>query len=301
MMRALLRLRELILSGEFEPGDRMSELPLVERLGVSRTPVRLALAAARARGPAARAAGGGYVVREFTQADIRDAIELRGVLEGTAARFAAERGASRRELRALRAISEEIERARPPRRLRVVRALRRAQRALPRAAAGDGAQPAARAGAGGRPALPFASPSAFVLEQAELPESREILVVAHRQHLALIEAIEQRQGARAESSRASTRAWRSTNLEIVLRHRGVLEAVPGRSLLALRRSEPSGGCGADGARRAVPRSAPTGPSRAPTGPPRTISSAPGRYASSSGGLNGTGANGAPTRSIGASR
>ncbi|HEV7175909.1 MAG TPA: GntR family transcriptional regulator, partial [Solirubrobacteraceae bacterium] len=44
MMRALLRLRELILSGEFEPGERMSELPLVERLGVSRTPLRLALA-----------------------------------------------------------------------------------------------------------------------------------------------------------------------------------------------------------------------------------------------------------------
>ncbi len=42
--RAQLRLRELILSGEFEPGERMSELPLVERLGVSRTPLRLALA-----------------------------------------------------------------------------------------------------------------------------------------------------------------------------------------------------------------------------------------------------------------
>jgi hypothetical protein len=42
-IRALLGLRELILSGEFPVGTRMSELPLVERLGVSRTPVRLAL------------------------------------------------------------------------------------------------------------------------------------------------------------------------------------------------------------------------------------------------------------------
>jgi len=33
-MRALLRLRELLLSGEFAPGARMSELPLVDRLGV---------------------------------------------------------------------------------------------------------------------------------------------------------------------------------------------------------------------------------------------------------------------------
>ena len=38
--RALLRLRELIISGEFAPGERMSELPLVERIGVSRTTVR---------------------------------------------------------------------------------------------------------------------------------------------------------------------------------------------------------------------------------------------------------------------
>src|SRR5690349_17858367 len=42
--RALLRLRELIFNGEFAPGERMSELPLVQRLGVSRTPLRLALA-----------------------------------------------------------------------------------------------------------------------------------------------------------------------------------------------------------------------------------------------------------------
>ena len=106
MMRALLRLRELILSGEFEPGERMSELPLVERLGVSRTPLRLALATLEHEGLLRSLSGGGYAVREFTQADIRDAIELRGVLEGTAARFAAERGATRRDIRALRTIND---------------------------------------------------------------------------------------------------------------------------------------------------------------------------------------------------
>ena len=106
--RALLRLRELIFSGEFAPGDRMSELPLVSgsafrgrRCG-SRSP------SSSTRACCAALPGGGYVVREFTQADVRDAVELRGVLEGTAARFAAERGARRRELRALRAINETI-------------------------------------------------------------------------------------------------------------------------------------------------------------------------------------------------
>src|ERR671938_645885 len=43
MARALLGLRELLFNGEYPPGQRLSELPLVERLGVSRTPLRVAL------------------------------------------------------------------------------------------------------------------------------------------------------------------------------------------------------------------------------------------------------------------
>ena len=39
-VKALLSLRDLILSGELKPGDRISELSVVERLGVSRTPIR---------------------------------------------------------------------------------------------------------------------------------------------------------------------------------------------------------------------------------------------------------------------
>ena len=40
---ALLKLRELILSGDAQGGERLSELALVERLGVSRTPIRTAM------------------------------------------------------------------------------------------------------------------------------------------------------------------------------------------------------------------------------------------------------------------
>src|SRR5581483_490684 len=86
----------------------MSELPLVELLGVSRTPLRLALAQLEHEGLLRGLPAGGYVVREFTQGDVRDAIELRGVLEGTAARFAAERGVAARDLAALRATNETI-------------------------------------------------------------------------------------------------------------------------------------------------------------------------------------------------
>ena len=43
---------------------------------------------------------GGFMVKAFTERDILDSIELRGTLEGLAARFAAERGVSAREPRA---------------------------------------------------------------------------------------------------------------------------------------------------------------------------------------------------------
>src|SRR3954463_4605150 len=108
-MQALLRLRELIINGEFPPGTRMAELPLVERLGVSRTPLRLALATLEHEGLLENLEGGGYAVREFTRDEIHDAIELRGVLEGTAARFAAERGVTDEQLARLRQLSAAIE------------------------------------------------------------------------------------------------------------------------------------------------------------------------------------------------
>ena len=234
LTRALLRLRELILNGEFAPGERMSELPLVERIGVSRTPLRLALAELEHEGLVRGLEGGGYTVREFTMADIRDAIELRGVLEGTAARFAAERGASRRDLRSLSAINAKISAL-------VHRAdyesfeeyvvlnerFHVGLRKLGRSAMLDRALEAIVS-------LPFAGPSGgFLLTEAELPESREILMIAHRHHAGVLEAIESRQSARAEALAREHAGIAWTNLQIVLRHREVLERLPGASLIAL--------------------------------------------------------------------
>jgi GntR family transcriptional regulator, vanillate catabolism transcriptional regulator len=233
IVRALLRLRELIFSGEFAPGERMSELPLVERLGVSRTPLRLALAALEHEGLLRGLAGGGYVVREFTQADVNDAIELRGVLEGTAARFAAERGATRADLRALRVISDAIEelvhRADYESFERYVHLNERFHARLLKIAR----SPMLERALEGIISLPFAGPSAFVLTEAELPESRVILLIAQRHHLGLIEAIERRQGARAESLAREHARLALTNLEIVLRHREMLDRMPGASLISL--------------------------------------------------------------------
>ena len=81
--------------------------------------------------------------------------------------------------------------------------------------------------------LPFGGVNAMVLTEAELPESRQILVIAHRHHQGLIEAIEARQGARAEALAREHARIALTNLEIVLRHREMLELVPGSSLITL--------------------------------------------------------------------
>ena len=84
----------MILRGELAPGERLGEVALAERLGVSRTPIRQALPALACEGLLAAAGRRGYLVRSFSPQDVLDAIETRGVLEGLAARRIAERGAS---------------------------------------------------------------------------------------------------------------------------------------------------------------------------------------------------------------
>ncbi len=91
-VRTQLRLRELVVGGELKPGARIAELALVERLGASRTPIRMALVRLQEEGLLEALPNGGFAVKDFSENDIHDAIELRGTLEGLAARLAAERG-----------------------------------------------------------------------------------------------------------------------------------------------------------------------------------------------------------------
>ena len=237
--KAVLRLRELIFNGGFSPGERMSELPLVELLGVSRTPLRLALAELEHEGLLRGLPAGGYVVREFTQGDVRDAIELRGVLEGTAARFAAERGATARDLNALRAINETIKtlvlRGDYESFQRYVQLNESFHARLMKMAR----SPLLERAVEGIVSLPFARASAFVLADSELSISRELVIVGHRHHTNLIEAIERRQSARAEALAREHARLALTHLEIVVdNHRDELNRVPGGSLIALADPEP---------------------------------------------------------------
>ena len=80
-VRAQLRLREMILAGELPGGARIAELAIVDKLGVSRTPIRAALMRLEQEGLLQFLPGGGYAVRTFSERDAADAIELRGTVE----------------------------------------------------------------------------------------------------------------------------------------------------------------------------------------------------------------------------
>lgn len=97
-------LRERILAGRLAPGAHLQEIPLSQELGVSRTPVRTALAELAAEGLLDYRPKRGYTVRGFTVGDIEMAHEVRSNLEGLACRLAAEKGLKPSEDAELRAI-----------------------------------------------------------------------------------------------------------------------------------------------------------------------------------------------------
>ncbi len=88
---AYRRLREAILNGQISMGSRINELELAGAWNVSRTPIRDALRRLEAEGLVQAVPGRGVVVPGLSPADVDELYELREVLEGRAARRAAER------------------------------------------------------------------------------------------------------------------------------------------------------------------------------------------------------------------
>lgn len=235
--RALLRLRELIVGGALPAGERIAELAMVERLAVSRTPIRAALARLQEEGLLEPLPNGGYVVRHFSASDIHDAIELRGTMEGMAARLAAERGVPPDLLAQARDCIARIDE------------LLAAPRLTPASFAAYGEHNARfhalLAGMAGSPlvrrqvervaALPFASPNGFVMADAQGPRARDRLLLAHDQHRALIDAIERGEGARAEALAREHARNAQRNLADALDNQRALKRVPGASLIRAER------------------------------------------------------------------
>lgn len=89
---ALEKVREAIVSGHFKPGDRLVERDLCAQLGVSRTIVREVLRHLESEGLVANLLNKGPIVALLDPGEARQIYEIRGALEGMAARLCAERG-----------------------------------------------------------------------------------------------------------------------------------------------------------------------------------------------------------------
>lgn len=229
--RALMELRSLILNGTFDVGTRLAEITLAERLNLSRTPLRQAMDRLVDEGLLERIETGGCRVARFTFDDIIDAIELRGVLEGTAARLAAERGVVPelwgRMGHILDALDVAVDRDRfdfPA----YVRLNQEFHDVLARVA--GSAIVTREVDRANR--LPAASPTAFLLGQEMFPDFQASLRRAQYQHRAIYDSIAAREGARAEAVAREHARQARTNLEYVMKEKPSLaEHVPGLSLL----------------------------------------------------------------------
>ena len=74
-------LRKAILKGELKPGERLMEIALAERLGVSRTPVREAMRKLELEGLVVMIPRRGAQVANITEKDLNDVLEVRIALE----------------------------------------------------------------------------------------------------------------------------------------------------------------------------------------------------------------------------
>ena len=101
-------LREAILKGELKPGERLMELQLAAKLGVSRTPIREAIRMLEQEGLAVTIPRKGAEVAEITEKNLRDVLEVRCALEELAVQLACDR-MDEEGVRELRAAAETFE------------------------------------------------------------------------------------------------------------------------------------------------------------------------------------------------
>ena len=84
-------LRQAILKGELEPGERLMEIQLAERLGVSRTPIREAIRKLELEGLVLMIPRKGAEVAKISESNLRDVLEVRRSLEELAIDLACQR------------------------------------------------------------------------------------------------------------------------------------------------------------------------------------------------------------------
>lgn len=197
----LVALRKMIASGELAAGERLMEVPTAERFGVSRMPVRMAFRTLEQEGLIVRFGGRGFQVRSLSADEIAGAVEVRGVLEGLAARQSAERGLSDQARATLQEclaqgdrlfdkgyITEED--------LEVFHDMNMRFHQVIVSSSGNSAIADALAR---NDHLPFASVSALAFDRTDMTREFRRFNFAHMQHHSVVDALIHGQGARAEA------------------------------------------------------------------------------------------------------
>ena len=178
---------DAIRAGRIKPGDRLREEDVAQSLGVSRTPVREALQYLQARGLVELAPGRGIVVVEFTTQQVMELYAMREVLEGAAARFAAQH-ALPAEIAIMHELNAEFE-ASVGDPLRLVRANQALHRTIYEAARNRYMHEAL---SNLEDALSLLQSTTFVVPDRHAPAARE--------HRAIVAAIESRDAEGAEAA-----------------------------------------------------------------------------------------------------
>ena len=102
-------LRRAILRGELNPGERLMEIQLANKLGVSRTPIREAIRKLELEGLVLMIPRKGAEVAEITRKNMMDVLEVRKALEELAAELACER-IGKEQIAEMRVAAKEFER-----------------------------------------------------------------------------------------------------------------------------------------------------------------------------------------------
>ena len=100
-------LRQAILRGELKPGERLMEIQLANKLGVSRTPIREAIRKLELEGLVLMIPRKGAEVAEITEKSLKDVLEIRRALEDLAVRLACEK-ITKEELAELKNAGDEF-------------------------------------------------------------------------------------------------------------------------------------------------------------------------------------------------
>ncbi len=234
--KATMRLRELILAGDFRPGEWLREQVVSELLGTSRTPARIAMQILEQEGLLQFFPNRGFCVAEFTMQQVSDAVDVRGTLEGMACALLAQQDLPANVLDDLQ---KNIERGRA-----IVDARDFGTHHTVEWSAVNGEfhrriveasrNKALAASLAINDRIPLAAASAVTLFSHQIELGLPMFRTAQTDHEEILDAILDRDSARAEHLMRE-HARRSRNNKVIfiqeMKSRQLLESVPGGNLL----------------------------------------------------------------------